>query len=235
MQDRHKTQAAHVREHRSLLAAAEKRMLIWIAGHLPQRIHSDHLSLLGFLSMLGAGAAFAVFPFVPWAPFLVVFFLVTNWFGDSLDGTLARLRRQERPRYGYYVDHVIDIAGTAALLSGLAASGLMTPLLAMALLAAYAAVCAETYLATHSLGVFRMAVMGFGPTELRILLAAGALKAAQSPDVTIAALGTFRLFDIGAVVASAGLAVVFLASAVWNTRRLYLAEPMPVSAPRRRE
>src|SRR4030095_13670689 len=99
----------------------------WIAAHLPQRVHSDHLSLLGFLSMLGAGASFAVFPRVPCAPFAVVLFLVMNWFGDSLDGTLARLRHQERPRYGYYVDHVPDAPGILFLVGGLVARGYQRP------------------------------------------------------------------------------------------------------------
>jgi phosphatidylglycerophosphate synthase len=215
----------HIREHRSLLASAEKRLLIAIAHRLPDSIHSDHLTALALLSMLAAGLAFAAIPWTPWAAASVVVLLALNWFGDSLDGTLARVRRCQRPRYGYYVDHVIDLAGTAALLTGIALSGLMTPALALALLAAYLMVSAESYLGTHARGMFRMSFAGFGPTELRIVLAMGAIKVATRPVVEVAGQQAL-LFDIGGVVAIAGLAIVFVASALRNSVALYRAEPL---------
>src|SRR5687767_6827750 len=213
----------HSRENRSLLAGPEKRALIWLANRLPTAINSDHLSAIGLAAMFAAGVSFAAFRMTPWAAAGVVISLAINWFGDSLDGTVARVRNQQRPRYGYYVDHVIDLAGTTFLMAGLALSGLMAPLLAAMLLAAYLLVSAETYLATHANGVFRMSFLGFGPTELRILIAAGALRAAYDPLVE---LGSFRvgLFDLGAAIACAGLLVAFVASAVRNVRALYAAE-----------
>ena len=222
---------SHVRVHKSVLAAAEKRTLIYIAERLPRAVNSDHLSAVGLAAMLGAGLSFAAFPVSPaWAALGVVAFLVANWFGDSLDGTVARVRQQQRPRYGFYVDHVIDLAGSAFLLSGLACSGLMSPLIAASLLCAYLLVSAETYLATHASGVFRMSFMGFGPTELRILIAVGAIKAAMAPHVDVPALGVMRLFDIGGLIGAAGLIVACVAAAVRNTRALYLAEPLPARA-----
>ena len=223
--------ARHVRENKSVLAAAEKRALVWLAERLPRCVNSDHLSALGLISMLGAGLSFACLQMSPWAAAAVVGCLTANWFGDSLDGTLARVRGHQRPRYGFYVDHVIDLAGSAFLLAGLAISGLMSPLLAVVVLCAYLLVSAETYLATHALGVFRMSFFGFGPTELRILLAIGALKGAQTASVDIGALGTFRLFDVGGVVAVIGLVIAFVAASVRNTRMLYRAEPLPGRAP----
>ena len=219
--------STHSRENRSLLAGPEKRALIWLANRLPLAINSDHLSAIGLAAMFAAGVSFAAFRLTPWAAAGVVISLAVNWFGDSLDGTVARVRNQQRPRYGYYVDHVIDLAGTTFLVAGLAASGLMSPLLGAALLAAYLLVSAETYLATHALGVFRMSFLGLGPTELRILVAAGALKAAYDPFVSVGAVGPLALFDIGAAIASVGLAAVFVTSAVRNTRALYAAEPLP--------
>ena len=218
---------AHFREHKSILADAEKRALIYIAGRLPRFINSDHLSALGLISMAGAGASFAAFPFSRWAALGVVVCLVANWFGDSLDGTLARVRQQLRPNYGFYVDHVIDVAGATLLLTGLAVSGLMHPLTACAMLVAYLLVSAETYLATHAAGIFRMSFLGFGPTELRILLAAGALKAAATAWVHVPVLGSVRLFDLGGVIGSAGLILTFVVNAVRNTSALYRAEPLP--------
>jgi len=216
----------HVREHRSVLAAAEKRLLIAIARRLPGWLSSDHLTLLGLLAMPAAGLAFAAIPITPWAAPLFALALVINWFGDSLDGTLARVRCQARPRYGYYVDHVIDLAGTAALIGGMAASGLMTPSIALALVAAYYLVSAETFLATHAVGVFRLSFAGFGPTELRILLAVGAFFVARNPYATIAGHRAL-LLDVGAIVATGSLAAVFVISAIRNASALYRQEPLP--------
>lgn len=218
---------AHVRHNNGFLASLERRTLIWIAHRLPKRINSDHLSALGLSATLGSGLSFAAFALTPWAAWGVVVSLVLNWFGDSLDGTLARVRGHQRPRYGYYVDHVIDLAGATMMMAGLAVSGLMTPLVATVTLSAYLLVSAETYLATHASGVFRMSVLGFGPTELRILLAIGALRAAYHPTVTFGAMGTVRLFDLGAAIAAAGLVMVFAVAAVRNARALYAAEPRP--------
>lgn len=220
-------QPTHLREHNSVLALAEKRLLISIAQRLPFWINSDHLSVLGLASMLAAGVSFAAFRVTPWAAAAVIVSLAANWFGDSLDGTVARVRGHQRPRYGFYVDHVIDVIGSTLLLTGIACSGLMHPLLTAAVLIAYLLVSSESYLATHAVGVFRMSFLGFGPTELRIVLAVGALKAAQSPLLDLASHGPFQLFDVGGVVAVAGLVVAFLAAVVRNTRALYLAEPLP--------
>ena len=104
------------RIHTSLLAALEKRCLIWIAKRLPEGVNSDHLTGLGAVSMLGAGACYWLGAQYPAALVAAVVCLALNWFGDSLDGTLARVRRQERPRYGFYVDHVLDVVGIVAAL-----------------------------------------------------------------------------------------------------------------------
>jgi phosphatidylglycerophosphate synthase len=218
----------HIRLNRGVLARAERQALEWIARRLPNAITPDHLSALGLASMACAGLAFAAFQQSErMAAVAVVAALATNWLGDSLDGTVARVRRTERPRYGYYVDHVIDLAGAAFLFGGIASSGLMNPLIAVALLAAYLLVSAETYLATHATGIFRMSFFGLGPTELRLVLAAGAVRAAaDSASIAIGGLGSMQLFDAGAIVAIAGLAAAFVVSAVGNVRALHRAEPV---------
>lgn len=216
----------HTREHRSVLASAEKRLLIAIATRLPRWLHSDHLTLLGLASMPAAGLAFAAIGTTSWARHALGLALALNWLGDSLDGTLARVRDRQRPRYGYYVDHVIDLTGTAVLLAGMAASGLMEPSIAIAVLAAYLLVSAETYLATHAVGVFRLSCAGIGPTELRILVAAGGFYVSAHPWVVVAGREV-RLLDISGLIAVASLVVVFVGSAIGNTRALYKAEPLP--------
>jgi len=155
----------------------------------------------------------------------VVIALAVNWFGDSLDGTLARVRRTERPRYGFYVDHVLDIVGISLLLGGLACSGYMTPLVAMTLLVAYLLVAAEVFLATAAHGVFRMSFLWIGPTELRILLAVGTVALFGDPQVDLGILGRHPLFDVGGAVGAAGLIVALASATVRNTRILARLEP----------
>jgi archaetidylinositol phosphate synthase len=221
----------HIRQHNSLLAVAEKRALIWMATRLPRWINSDHLSGLGLAAMAGAGASFVIAGTDPVAgAILVVLCLLLNWFGDSLDGTVARVRNQQRPRYGYYVDHVIDLAGTALLFGGLAVSGFMSPSIATLVVAAFFLVSAETYLATHARGVFKMSFIGVGPTELRLLLAAGAIALINTPTVEPFGLGPVRLWDVGGVIGAIGMGITFIVSSSLNTRALYLEETRPASA-----
>jgi len=217
--------ATHVRLNRSVVATAERRLLIWIAERLPGWLLSDHLSALGLAAMAGAGASFALMPSNPVAgACLVAICLLLNWFGDSLDGTLARVRNQLRPCYGYYVDHVIDLAGTAMLFAGLAASGYMSATIAALFVASFFLVSAEAYLATHARGVFKMSFLGVGPTELRIVLAAGAFALIGSPVVKPFGLFEFRLFDLGGMVGVAGMVMTFFITSVSNGRALYLQE-----------
>jgi len=217
--------AGHTRLHGSLLAAPEKRALVWMAERMPAWLNSDHLSALGLVSMAGVGASFWLAGGYPAAGVpLAVVCLVLNWFGDSMDGTLARVRNQQRPRYGFYLDHVIDIAGTAMMLAGLALSGHMNPLIAAVTLAMWLMVMGESFLATWARSLFRMSFLWFGPTELRILIAAGALMLLRGGLVRPFGLGPYRLFDIGGLCASAGLVIVFVINAVRNTAALYREE-----------
>src|SRR5262249_40168333 len=155
----------------------------WIAGRLPGWINSDHLTALGALAMVGVGLCF-------WtggaALAVVIPLLAANWFGDSLDGTVARVRNRQRPRYGYYVDHVLDAVGFAALFLGLVLGGHMTPLIGVGLLAAYYLLLVEIALATHARGTFRLSFLSVGPTELRLLLAVGTLQLMRSDVVAMA-------------------------------------------------
>src|SRR4030095_13658347 len=140
----------HVREHRSLLARSEKLALVWMAERLPGWIGPDHLTALGLVAMLLAGGAYWASRYHEGALVLVVASLAVNWFGDSLDGTVARVRRRERPRYGFYVDHVLDVIGILFLFGGLVLGGFMTPLIGAGLVIAYYLLNVEIALATHT-------------------------------------------------------------------------------------
>ena len=152
--------------------------------------------------------------------------LAVNWFGDSLDGTVARVRDQQRPNYGFYVDHVIDILSALFLFGGLGLSPYMSPVVALLLLVAYLMVSAEVYLATHARGVFRISMFKVGPTELRILLAIGTLYLFRTSVVELFG-ARYLLFDVGGTVAIAGMFGALLCSTARNTLALYRAEPMP--------
>ena len=218
--------ASPTRIQESLLSSVERRVLIWLAHRMPHRVHSDHLTLLALVAMVGAGASYWLASVSPLGLALVIVFLALNWFGDSLDGTIARVRQQQRPRFGYYVDHVVDAIGILALFGGLAFSGYMQPAIAVALLIAYLLVCLEVYLAAHSVGRFEMTFFGMGPTELRLVLASGNVALLINPGASVLG-GALSLFDVGGIVGAAGLFLTFLYSAARNTRRLYIEEPMP--------
>jgi phosphatidylglycerophosphate synthase len=176
--------------------------------------------------MLGAGLSYWLASVTPLGLLLVVVCLAVNWFGDSLDGTLARVRNQQRPRYGYYVDHIVDGFGALFLLGGLALSGYMHPAIAFGLLIAYYLLSIEVYLAAHSLGRFKITYFNMGPTELRILLAIGNLVLLVQPNATIFGQ-TYRLFDVGGAIAVGCLFITVVVSTMTNTRALYKAEPIP--------
>jgi phosphatidylglycerophosphate synthase len=214
----------------SVLAPAEKRVLIWLARHMPAWVNSDHLTVLALVAMLGAGLSYWLASATPAGLILATVFLAVNWFGDSLDGTLARVRDCQRPRYGFYVDHVVDQFGAAFLFGGLALSGYMHPAVAIGLLVAYFMLCGEVFLATNVLGTFRMSYFKMGPTELRILLAIGNVVAVFHPGATLFGR-EFLLFDVGGVIGVAGLFGTLIVSSISNTRTLYRLEPI-VKRPR---
>jgi archaetidylinositol phosphate synthase len=212
-----------VREHTSVLAESEKRLLVRMAGGLPAWVNSDHLTSLGAIAMFGVGACFWAGGTALW---FVIPLLAVNWFGDSLDGTLARVRNQQRPRYGYYVDHVLDAVGFAALFGGLMLGGHMSLTMGLAFLAAYYLLVVEISLATHARGTFKLAFLKIGPTELRILLAMGTLQLMRSDLVSIAG-HKWLLFDAGGAVAIAGFLIAFVVGAVRNGVALYNEERLP--------
>jgi archaetidylinositol phosphate synthase len=201
----------------------EKRVLTWLAARVPARVNSDHLTGLGFAAMLGAGACYALSGSRPWLLLLVNVLLALNWLGDSLDGTLARYRNRCRPRYGFYVDHMVDMFGALFLLGGIALSGHMSRGVALAVLVAYLMMAIHVYLATYALGVFKIAYAGLGGTELRLVLAAGNVVIMVAPRVTLAGFPVL-LYDLVGMAAAAGLAVTLLLAVARSTRQLYNLE-----------
>jgi len=215
-----------LRVQESWAAAAEKRALLWLAARIPDSIGPDHLTVLGLAAQIGAGVFYVLAAFNRYALLGVIACLALNWFGDSLDGTLARVRQRLRPRYGFYVDHMVDSFGALALMGGLALSGYMHPVIAIGLLIAFLMLSIQSYLATHALGEFRISFWRFGPTELRILLAVGNLALFWKPVVHVLG-GIYRLFDVGGAIGLAGMGVMVVVFTLQNTMRLYREERIP--------
>jgi len=211
------------RKQLSMLAAVEKRVLVWLAHRMPAWVNSDHLTLLGFLAMAAAGLLYWAASWDRRALLGVIAALAVNWFGDSLDGTLARVRNRLRPRYGFYVDHITDAVGTFFLMGGLALSSYMSPYIALGLLIAYFLLSIEVYLTTYTIGSFHLSFWSFGPTELRLLLCVGNLALLWRPVVKLFGR-QFLLFDIGGSIGIIGMALMLVWASVRHTRQLYDAE-----------
>ncbi|HWG48842.1 MAG TPA: CDP-alcohol phosphatidyltransferase family protein [Candidatus Acidoferrales bacterium] len=214
------------RTQQSFLANLEKKALLWMAARMPAWINSDHLTVLGLAAMAGAGFSYW------WARsnrtglLMAIICLAINWLGDSLDGTLARVRNCCRPRYGFYVDHVVDAFSALFLLGGLAFSGYMSPWIALGLLIVYLMLSVEIYLASYTLGDFKISYFKMGPTELRLLLCIGNI-ALLWKSVTHLAGRAYRIFDIGGTMGISGMLLILCISVVTNTARLYRREPLP--------
>jgi phosphatidylglycerophosphate synthase len=206
-----------------LSTGLEKRVLQWLAPRLPARVTPDHLTALGLLAMALGGIGYAAAGRHRWLLLLVNLALLLNWLGDSLDGTLARHRNKLRPRYGFYVDHVVDAIGALLLLGGLSLSGLVSPGVAAVLLIVYYLFAVNMYLATHTLGRFKMSYGVIGGTELRILLGLLNLLVFWWPVVPTPA-GPILLFDLAGVLAAAGLGATLAKSIFAVTRELYELE-----------
>jgi archaetidylinositol phosphate synthase len=214
------------RIHTAITARAERWLLTWIAERMPVGVHPDNLTAVGFVSQLLADAAYALASYNAQVLWLVNVFLFLNWLGDSLDGTLARVRNQQRPRYGFYVDHIADTFGALALMTGLAYSGYIHWRIAAGMLVGFYVLSIESYLTTYARGRFHLSHGGLGPTEVRILLAVGNAVVFMHPHAQIAGR-SFLLFDAGGAVAIAGMAVMALVAAARNTVALYREETQP--------
>jgi archaetidylinositol phosphate synthase len=215
------------RKQLSMLAKLEKRTLIWLAERLPAWVNSDHLTGLGFGAMFAAGVLYWVASWDKRALLAVIVALAVNWFGDSLDGTLARVRNRLRPRYGFYVDHITDAIGTSFLMGGLAVSGYMHPYIGLGLLIVYLLLSIEVYLTTYTIGSFHLSFWSFGPTELRLLLCVGNLALYFHGPIGKLLGREYRIFDVGGAVGIAGMSAMLIWSTLRHTRQLYNAERLP--------
>ena len=214
------------REMQFLLAGPEKRFLTALAAYVPRTIRSNHLTVFGTLGAVIAGAGYALSSRHPawlWAASLG---LAMNWLGDSLDGTLARVRQTQRPKYGYYLDHIVDAFSTTVIGLGIGLSPYVDVGIALGLVVAYLALSINVYLESTVFGIFRLAYGRIGPTEVRILLLLlnTAVIVYEATTVTHS-LSLSRVANWGMTAALVGMIGVLVARFVANLYRLAKLEP----------
>jgi archaetidylinositol phosphate synthase len=216
------------RELTFLLAAPERRLLRWIAARLPRWVSSDQLTALGVVAATAVGIAYALSGVHPGWLWVASGALVANWLGDSLDGTLARVRGAERPRYGYYLDHAVDAYATAAIGIGLGLSPYVSFGVALGLVVVYLGLSINVYLESAVFGAFRLGYGRLGPTEVRLILIAvntGLLLHRHLPGLAAVPI---RLVADGVCVAAAlGMLALLVVRFVRNLRDLARLEPAP--------
>jgi phosphatidylglycerophosphate synthase len=225
------------RELTFLLAEPERRLLRKIAARLPAWVTSDQLTALGVLAATGAGVAYALSGVHTGWLWIASTMLVLNWFGDSLDGTLARVRFAERPRYGYYLDHVVDAYATAAIGIGLGLSPFVSFGVALGLVVVYLVLSINVYLESAVFGAFRLGYGRLGPTEVRLMLIA--VNAGLALHHLVPGLTGVRIrvvADALLVALALGMLAMLLVRFARNLRNLAAlepAQPVPVRrAPR---
>jgi len=214
------------REQTSILAPLESAALQGLVRRMPRWVNSDHLSVLGLVAMLLAGVFYAASKQNPLMLHLVNLCIFLNWFGDSLDGTLARYRNRLRPRYGFYVDHIIDTFGALFLIFGLALSGYMSERVAAGVLIVFLMLAINSYLTAYALGVFKISQWKMGPTEMRLLLIIGNIFLIYRPHTRIRG-HVYLLYDVGGVVSIIGMAFILVFLSIKNTHTLYELERLP--------
>ena len=214
------------REPNFLLARHEKRVLTAIARRLPRWVLPDDLTALGVAAAIGIGIAYhATNADRAWL-WVASALLVVHWLGDSLDGTLARVRGIERPRYGYYLDHLVDAISTACIGIGLGMSPFMLLSTGALIVVAYLMLSINVYLESYALGRFAIGYGRFGPTEVRVLLIGlnVALALGAGLDFHVAGIG-MTAFDVVGLAVAVVMTALLVGRALTNLRRLGREEP----------
>jgi len=214
------------REMQFLLAGPEKRILTALARYVPRTIRSNHLTVLGTFGSVIAGAGYALSIRHPAWLWLATIGLIINWLGDSLDGTLARVRQTQRPKYGYYLDHIVDAFSTTVIGLGIGLSPYVDVGIALGLVVAYLALSINVYLESTVFGVFRLAYGRIGPTEVRIILMLlnTTVIVYEATSVT-RSVSLARVANVGMTVVLAGMVAVLVARFARNVYRLAKLEP----------
>lgn len=217
----------HTRKNPMLLGELERPALQWMAAHLPEWVKPDHLTALGVFGSILIFMSYWWCHISPAFLWLASFGFFLNWVGDSLDGTLARFRKIERPKYGFFLDHTLDAIGQVLIFLGLGASPFVDSRIASLALIGYLLMSNVVYINTVVNGEFRIAYLKLGPTEMRLIaiLANTLIFFVGNPAVTFPALGPVALFDIIVSAIAALLIGGFLGVTIMRAGELAKLEP----------
>ena len=223
-----KDRVKHTRIIQTLTAPVEKRVLNWMASKMPLRITPDILTIIGFLAAVLTSISYILSKGDPFFLWLACAGYVVNWFGDSMDGTLARYRKIERPRYGYFVDHSVDAICVTMIMTGLGLSGYVRLEIALMASVGYLMLTLYTTLANFTSHEFQISFAYLGPTEIRIIGIIASIWIFYNGTRFIRLpFGDFTFFEIILF----GLIVLFFAayliSTIWQIIRLAKIEPPP--------
>jgi phosphatidylglycerophosphate synthase len=212
----------------SILNSTEKKVLIWIAERMPQRLNSDHLTIIGFTGALLSAAGYILSNYSIDFLWLASFGLVVNWFGDSLDGTLARVRKVQRPFYGFFIDHTIDGLTVLVISLGAGLSPLISFSVAMLVLVGYLLLSISTYINTYLEHEFRISYGKLGPTEFRLIVILVNTMFIYLPigNQQLSVVGhTFKLFDVIGFVIALALFSIYMISFIKDKKKYEKIDP----------
>ena len=223
-QDRKTRMKSHKRVNNSLLGSLEKPGLQWLAAHMPRRVNPDVLTGVGLLGSVVTFFSYWLTSITPHFMWLASLGLVINWFGDSLDGTLARYRRIERPKYGFFIDHTVDAVGTQLVVFGLGLSPYVKFEIACLALIGYLIMSIFVYIRTCVEGVFKISYGRFSPTEIRliVIIANTIIYFIGNPIVALP-FGVLSIYDLIVAVVAIILTMIFLVSTIiqaWKLAKL---------------
>lgn len=212
----------------SILNSTEKKVLIWIAKRIPKRINSDHLTIIGFVGAFITAAGYILSNWGLEFLWLASFGLFVNWFGDSLDGTLARVRNAQRPIYGFFIDHSIDGLTVSVMCIGAGLSPLISFSIAMLVLSGYLLLSIFTYINTYLENKFKIAYSKLGPTEFRLIVVLVNTMFIYLPIKyhQISLMGTtLKLFDVIGFVLALILIFIYLVSFIKDKKKYEKIDP----------
>ena len=216
----------HQRTSQFLLSKFEKAVLPPMAAGLPRWIKPDHMTILGLIAATGIAITYFLSKYDDRWLWVTCFLIILNWFGDSLDGTIARVRKAERPRYGFYLDHITDAYSTLIIGLGLGLSPYMTLAVGLALVIAYLLLSINVYLETHVFRTFASSYGKLGPTEVRIMLILLNVVALIHGELPFTVLSIhITLFDVIGLGAAIGMFILLLRRTFQNLRTLAIDEP----------
>lgn len=207
----------------NLLARAERQFLNYLCARLPAWVTPDQLTSVGFIGAMMVAAGYLLSWMNPiWLVLSIIGYGV-NWFGDSLDGSLARWRRIERPAYGYFLDHSVDGLAIFMMVGGLGLSPYLRFDVALICVVCYLLLAIHTFLAAKVLGEFRLSYLAGGPTEMRLMLIAmtGLMPLIGGGDIGSTNMSVFDIFSLGV---AAILLMLFLVQSFVTARLLRARE-----------